>query len=632
MLFYAAAPLSVMLGQQFSPAALILAAQACSVLMLVRWRLPNGGGRTVGGGAAFAGALLSAAVLALLDPGALFMIVPAVYIVIMPPGSGNPFAKGSGLVATWVTAWRQSAERGKAVTVACALAVPSLLWWAFSQTAASELTGGANSAGAGAPLMALLSAGTYVQIVGLSVERLLTVAGLLLLGVGLLHAARPPLQMLFHAWLAGGLLHVLLDASRLPGNEDVLLPLILPACALAGIGAAWAGALPARMWLAIKEQNRDKESEYAISPHTSWLLDLPEQRVRHERPSRPQAQLALSRSIAQRTQAEQLKMRRAWLLASGHVLVVVALVLVIAGGLPAGFERLQPSAQDSRLAGVGTDVASLVPPGARLVVAGPYAPELFYSSGHTGWAIAADQFGIAQVQALQAQGAQYLLTADQDWLGHHPDYRGLITSYSVLKLSQDYIIFDLNTKPADSDRLYFLESGHTLGGAFRTYWESHGGVAKLGYPISEEAVQTSPVDGQSRTVQYFERAVLEYHQENAGGPDAVMLAAVGLWVTQGHNFSQVQPFQNTADDWYFPQTGHSVKQAFLRYWQQQGGLVSFGYPISEELPEINPVDGKVYTVQYFERARFEWHPTFAGTPDEVQLGLVGKQALAMLDK
>jgi hypothetical protein len=386
------------------------------------------------------------------------------------------------------------------------------------------------------------------------------------------------------------------------------------------------------MWLAIKEQNRDNEAEYAISPHTAWLLDLPEQRVRHERSSRPQAQLALSKSIAQRTQAEQLKMRRAWLLASGHVLVVLALALIISGGLPSLVDGLRPTAQDVRLQGIGNEVAGLVPADARLIVAGRDAPELFYSSGRTGWALSADQFGIAKVQALQTQGAQYLLSADQDWLGQQPDYKGLITSYSVLKLTQDYIVFDLNSRPADSDRLYFLESGHTLGGAFRTYWESHGGVTKLGYPISEEVVQQNPLDGQMRTVQYFERAVLELHPENAGQADQVMLASVGLWVTQGHNFPRVEAFQNTVDDWYFPQTGHSVKQAFLRYWQQQGGLASFGYPISEELPEINPLDGKVYTVQYFERARFEWHPTFAGTSDEVQLGLIGKQALEMLGK
>ena len=32
-----------------------------------------------------------------------------------------------------------------------------------------------------------------------------------------------------------------------------------------------------------------------------------------------------------------------------------------------------------------------------------------------------------------------------------------------------------------------------------------------------------------------------------------------------------------------------------------------------------------YSVQYFERNRFEYHPEFAGTPNEVLLGLLGSE-------
>jgi hypothetical protein len=32
-------------------------------------------------------------------------------------------------------------------------------------------------------------------------------------------------------------------------------------------------------------------------------------------------------------------------------------------------------------------------------------------------------------------------------------------------------------------------------------------------------------------------------------------------------------------------------------------------------------------VQHFQRARFEYHPEHAGTPYEVQLGLLGDEAL-----
>ena len=190
-------------------------------------------------------------------------------------------------------------------------------------------------------------------------------------------------------------------------------------------------------------------------------------------------------------------------------------------------------------------------------------------------------------------------------------------------------MFDLNVKPAANDRLYFLETGHTLGGEFRTAWDRLGGVAKLGYPVSEEVSEVNPLDGQTRKIQYFERAVLEYHAEFAGTPNAVMLADVGRWVTKGHDFATVAPFNNSANRAYFPQSGHSLKEAFLEYWQREGGVALFGYPISEELPEISQADGKVYTVQYFERARLEWHPTFAGTPKAVQLGLIGEQALNM---
>jgi hypothetical protein len=239
-----------------------------------------------------------------------------------------------------------------------------------------------------------------------------------------------------------------------------------------------------------------------------------------------------------------------------------------------------------------------------LVIVGPYAPEYFYATGRTGWAVDVEDFTIGDVQRLQREGAAYLVSTDQDRLGRHPDYVGLLTNYSVTKLAQGYIIFDLNTRPAASDRLYFLESGHTLGGQFRRFWEQHGGVAKLGYPISEEVEQTNPLDGQRRTVQYFERAVLEYHSELAGTSQAIMLAAVGRWVTRDRTFATVAPFESTADRAYFVETGHMVKEAFLGYWHKEGGLSLFGYPISEELPEISSADGKVYTVQYFERARF----------------------------
>ncbi len=638
LLLYSVAPLSIVLGQQYSPASLVLAAQAGAILALVRWRSTVKQDAPQGTTLAFVAAVAVAALDGLLDPGALWLAIPAAYLFISPSQGSNvdtgPLSvrtirrKNAGAPALQEI-WSNSPNRGRLAIYAGALAASSLLWWAISQ-AAGGLALSSESSGDGlvGALGAIFNGGSYVLIVGILVERILTIAGLLLLAAGVLHGARPPLPLLFHVWLAGGALHALFDASRLPGHEDVLLPLILPACALAGIGAAWVGALPARLWLAITEQTRDHDADYAISPHTAWLLDLPEERISN-RPSRPQAQLALGKSVAERSQSQSLRLRRAWWLAAGHFGMLTILALIVIGGTPTILARMQPTEISQVLTGIGAEVAAALPPDSKLIVAGPHAPELFYAAQRTGWSLGTDEFSLPEVQKLQRQGAAYLLSVDQDWLGKHPDYRGLITTYGVAKLSRDYILFDLNSKPEGNDRLYFLESGHTLGGAFRSFWETHGGVAKLGYPISEELVENNPLDGQERKVQYFERAVLEYHPENAGTKDEVMLASVGLWVTKGRNLPRAEPVENTPTRWYFAETGHIVKEAFLQYWQQQGGLETFGYPISEEMPEISSADGKVYTVQYFERARFEWHPTDAGTPMEVQLGLIGKQALEM---
>src|SRR5690242_19388889 len=77
---------------------------------------------------------------------------------------------------------------------------------------------------------------------------------------------------------------------------------------------------------------------------------------------------------------------------------------------------------------------------------------------------------------------------------------------------------------------------------------------------------------------------------------------------------------------YFPETGQWVRGRFLAYWDAHGGLAQQGYPLTDELSEVSTTDGVTYTVQYFERAVFEYHPENAGTPYEVLLSLVGVDA------
>ena len=168
----------------------------------------------------------------------------------------------------------------------------------------------------------------------------------------------------------------------------------------------------------------------------------------------------------------------------------------------------------------------------------------------------------------------------------------------------------------DPNTVYFPQTGHNLTGEFLRYWKSHGGLPIFGYPISE------PFTERGYTVQYFERNRFEWHPENQP-PYNVLLGRLGADGVAGRTFPKVEPFVSSPGHQYFPETGHSLHFAFLGYWERNGGLAQFGYPISEELREVSPTDGNEYTVQYFERARFEYHPEYKGTNAEVLLGLLG---------
>ncbi len=156
---------------------------------------------------------------------------------------------------------------------------------------------------------------------------------------------------------------------------------------------------------------------------------------------------------------------------------------------------------------------------------------------------------------------------------------------------------------------YFPETGHTVKGNFLQYWQSHGGLAQQGYPLSEVFTEVSDLDGKAYEVQYFERAVFERHQEKQP-PFDVLLSQLGTFRYRAKYGETGAPAQqpNTQNSQTFAETGHSVGGGFLSYWKEHGGLAQQGYPISDEFSEVSDLDGKTYTVQYFERAVFEMHP------------------------
>jgi hypothetical protein len=155
----------------------------------------------------------------------------------------------------------------------------------------------------------------------------------------------------------------------------------------------------------------------------------------------------------------------------------------------------------------------------------------------------------------------------------------------------------------------FDQTGHTLCGRFLQYWQQHGGLAQQGYPISEPFSEMSDTDGKIYTVQYFERAVFEMHPENQP-PNDVLLSLLGTfrYKQEYPNGASKQVPNALPGSQLFPQTNKRLGGTFLSYWQTHGGLAQQGYPISDEFLETSATDGKVYRVQYFERAVFEAHP------------------------
>ena len=194
-----------------------------------------------------------------------------------------------------------------------------------------------------------------------------------------------------------------------------------------------------------------------------------------------------------------------------------------------------------------------------------------------------------------------------------PGKRFLLPAIGVIAL---IMVFPaaISAAPQTPDHVYFPQTGHNLSYGFLDYWLQYGGLPVFGYPITDEMQENG------LTVQYFERAVFEYHPDNPPGWQ-VELRRLGAIETGSQQ--QTAPFQpvDGADDpncTFYPQTGHRLCFGFRSFWEQNGGLPVFGYPISEEFQENG------YTVQYFERGRFEYHPN--NPPGwQVELGLLGDQ-------
>ena len=180
---------------------------------------------------------------------------------------------------------------------------------------------------------------------------------------------------------------------------------------------------------------------------------------------------------------------------------------------------------------------------------------------------------------------------------------------TIIILSAALIFGSISAAPLQvpsGDCHYFDDTRHYVCDPFLDFFINRGGgsiqggIEIFGYPISEAFID--PQTG--LWVQYFQRVRMEHHPYNASHYQVQL----GLLADElGYDdFPTAEPSQipprNNALRHYFAETGHVVAYEFLRYFRQHGDLDIFGLPRSEMMYE----DG--YLVQYFQRARLEWHP------------------------
>ncbi|MCS6882788.1 MAG: glycoside hydrolase family 99-like domain-containing protein [Oscillochloridaceae bacterium] len=193
----------------------------------------------------------------------------------------------------------------------------------------------------------------------------------------------------------------------------------------------------------------------------------------------------------------------------------------------------------------------------------------------------------------------------------------------------------LPPEPAPANCQTFPETGHQVCGRLLAYWRENGGLPVFGLPISPQRSVT--IEGREVQAQEFERNRLELHPQNQR-PYDVLLGRLGAeaLARQGRDWQQFARVSGApAGCLYFAETGHSLCEPFLSYFRGRGlefdgrrgyslaeNLALFGLPLSE--PQTETIEGRALTVQWFERARFEWHPDNPD-PYRVLLGRLGAE-------
>jgi hypothetical protein len=87
--------------------------------------------------------------------------------------------------------------------------------------------------------------------------------------------------------------------------------------------------------------------------------------------------------------------------------------------------------------------------------------------------------------------------------------------------------------------LYVPETSHTISGPIKQYWETYGGMAVFGLPLSE--AWTTSRDGQTVVLQVFERARIEWWPGQAGTGLEFTLGLLTVEILERHGWLSPPP-------------------------------------------------------------------------------------------
>ena len=185
-------------------------------------------------------------------------------------------------------------------------------------------------------------------------------------------------------------------------------------------------------------------------------------------------------------------------------------------------------------------------------------------------------------------------------------------------------------------RVYFADTGHSLGGVFLDYWRAGGGAAVYGGPISEPFAAANGYHSQA-----FERTVLQYRPDYLFTVEPIIrsmpigralfaepadtLLASGkrrggdrrlAWAPLGPDSEAVA--RVVAEGGLFDEvSGHTISGAFLDWYRAHEGDFILGAALGEPVTEYGLL------AQYFEGGRLQFGPNgVALTPVGARLAQV----------